>query len=188
MRIQQISLSAVAVLAAASIATAQAVESLPGYVDLGQLDLFAAGELEVDIDLRGSMAKVVAAATAEEDPEFSAMMEKIQRIRVQVGTAAGREPEAVRTTIDAATNRLEHSGWYRMISVRDDEEIVQLLALENSGMILGLTAFVHDDDGEVVLVNIAGEMSPEVISSLISDIDRLELLGAELVPHEATGE
>jgi hypothetical protein len=171
---------AVALLAVASIAGAQAVEGLPGYVDLEQLGLFAGGEVEVDIDLRGSMAKIVAAATSEEDPEFSAAMEKIQRIRVQVGSAGELDATAVRSAIDAATKRLEQSGWYRMVSVRDEEESVHVLALENSGVLQGLTAFVQDGSGEVVLVNIAGEMSPEMIGSLVSNIDHLEGLTEEL--------
>lgn len=170
----------VVLVAAAAIAGAQAVESLPGYVDLEQLDVFAGGQVEVDIDLRGSMAKIVAAATAEEDPEFSAAMEKIQRIRVQVGSAGDRDAAAVRSAIDTVTKRLEQSGWYRMVSVRDDEESVHILALENAGVIRGLTAFVQDGSGEVVLVNIAGEMSPEMIGSLVSNIDHLEGLTAEL--------
>jgi hypothetical protein len=33
--------------------------------------------------------------------------------------------------------------------------------------------FVHDGDEEVVLVNIAGDMDPEAIGSLIINVDQL---------------
>jgi hypothetical protein len=153
---------------------AQSVESLPGYFAIENLGVFADGELEVDIDLRGPMAKIVAAATAEEDPQFSAAMDKIQRIRVQVGSVAGRDSSGVRAAIDGAVKKLEGSGWYRMITVRDEEEAVYVLALESGGLLRGLSVLVDDGGEEVVLVNIAGEMDPELIGSLIRNVDQLE--------------
>ena len=163
-------------LSCSVVAGAQTVQDLPGYFAVEDLALFANGEVEVDIDLREPMAKIVAAATASEDPEFSAAMEKIHRIRVRVGSAAGADSAAIRSMIDGAANRLEQSGWYRMVSVRDGEETVCLMALESSGIIQGLTALVHDGDGEIVLVNIAGEMSSEMIGSLVGNIEQLESL------------
>lgn len=177
---KRVSLCAVVLIAAAGFAAGQSVERPPGYFALEDLDVFADGQVEVDIDLRGSMAKIVAAATSTQDPEFSAAMEKIQRIRVQVGSAEGRDPAMLRSTLEGAVTSLEQSGWYRMVSVRDEEETVYLMALERAGVIQGLTALVYDGDGEVVLVNIAGELSPEMIGSLVSNIDQLEGMKAEL--------
>jgi hypothetical protein len=166
-------LLACGLLLVATTPMAQSIESLPGYFALEQLGVFGDGELEVDIDLRGAMAKIVSAATANEDPQFSAAMEKIQRIRVQVGSVADRDQTVIRATIDGAVKRLEASGWYRTVTVRDEEEAVVVLALEQAGLLRGLTVFVHDGDEEVVLVNIAGDMDPEAIGSLISNVDQL---------------
>ena len=174
MRAATVRLLAVALLLVASSGFPQSVESLPGYFAIEGLGVFADGELEVDIDLRGPMAKIVAAATADEDPQFSAAMEKIQRIRVQVGSIAGRAASDIRATIDGAVEQLESSGWYRMITVRDEEESVYVLALERDGLLRGLSVFVHDGEAEVVLVNIAGDMDPELIGSLIRNVDQLE--------------
>ena len=167
-------------LAVAAVGAGQTAESLPGYFALEDLELFREGNIEVDIDLKGSMAKVLAAATAEADPPFSSAMEKIQRIRVQVGTAADGDGERVRAALDGAVTRLEQSGWYRMVAVRDAEEVVYVMALESAGVLQGLTVFVDDGDGELVAVNIAGEMSPEVIGSLIRNVDQLEGLSLDL--------
>lgn len=95
-------------------------------------------------------------------------------IRVQVGSIAGRDESSVRASIDGAVERLEGSGWYRMITVRDEEESVYVLALERDGLLQGLSVFVHDGEKEVVLVNIAGDMDPELIGSLIRNVDQLE--------------
>jgi hypothetical protein len=180
MKFRCMSMCVAVVLAAVGLAAGQTVDRPAGYFALEDLDVFAAGKVEVDIDLRGSMAKIVAAATAKEDPEFSAAMEKIQRIRVQVGSAEGSDPAMIRSTIEGAVKRLEDAGWYRMVAVRDEEDTVYLMALESAGIVQGLTAFVDDGDGEVVLVNIAGEMSPEMIGSLIGNIDQLEGLRDEI--------
>jgi hypothetical protein len=161
-------------LLAASPGLAQSVGSLPGYFAIEELGVFAGGELEVDIDLRGAMAKLISAAAASEDPGFSAAMDKIHRIRVQVGSVADRDPSGVRAVIDGAVTRLEGAGWYRMITVRDEGESVNVLALEGGGLLRGLSVLVHDGDDEVVLVNIAGDMDPELIGSLISNIDQLD--------------
>jgi hypothetical protein len=180
MRASAIRLLAGALLLVASSGFPQSVENLPGYFAIEGLGVFADGELEVDIDLRGPMAKIVAAATAAEDPQFSAAMEKIQRIRVQVGSIAGRDEPSIRATIDGAVDRPEGSGWYRMITVRDEEESVYVLALERDGLLRGLSVFVHDGEEEVVLVNIAGDMDPELIGSLIRNVDQREGLRAGL--------
>jgi hypothetical protein len=174
MRASTVLLLASGMLLSAVPGPAQSVESLPGYFAIENLGVFADGGLEVDIDLRGPMAKIVAAATADEDPQFSAAMEKIERIRVQVGSVADRDSSGVRAAIDGAVERLESSGWYRMITVRDEEESVVVLALERDGLLRGLSVFVHDGEEEVVLVNIAGEMDPELIGSLIRNADQLE--------------
>jgi hypothetical protein len=155
-------------LLAASPGLAQSVESLPGYFAIEELGVFAGGEL------RGAMAKLISAAAASEDPGFSAAMDKIHRIRVQVGSVADRDPSGVRAVIDGAVTRLEGAGWYRMITVRDEGESVNVLALEGGGLLRGLSVLVHDGDDEVVLVNIAGDMDPELIGSLISNIDQLD--------------
>jgi len=174
MRATTVLLLASGMLLSAVPGLAQSVESLPGYFAIEDLGVFADGELEVDIDLRGAMAKIVAAAAANEDPQFSAAMEKIQRIRVQVGSVAGRDASGVRAAIDGAVKELEGSGWYRTVTVRDEEEAVYVLALESGGLLRGLSVLVDDGEEEVVLVNIAGDMDPEVIGSLISNIDQLE--------------
>jgi Domain of unknown function (DUF4252) len=174
MRASTVLLLATAMLLPAVPGLAQSVESLPGYFAIEELGIFAAGELEVDIDLRGAMAKIVAAAAANEDPQFSAAMERIQRIRVQVGSIGGRDASGVRAAIDSAVKKLEGSGWYRTVTVRDEEESVNVLALESGELLRGLSVLVDDGEGEVVLVNIAGDMDPEVIGSLISNIDQLE--------------
>ena len=160
-------------------AAAQTVDQLPGYFALEDLDVFQPGEVEVDVDLRDSMIRAAASAT-EKDNEFKELLNGIRRVRVKVGTVGAGNPEAIRSTIDGAAAQLEGAGWYRMVTVRDDDETVYVLAIEGDGLIHGLTAMVFDDDGEVVLVNIAGEMEPEAVGRVISNLEDLEDLGVDI--------
>jgi hypothetical protein len=144
MRAATVRLLAIALLLVATSGFPQSVESLPGYFAIEGLGVFADGELEVDIDLRGPMAKIVAAATADEDPQFSAAMEKIERIRVQVGSIAGRAASDIRATIDGAGGAARGVGLVPMITVRDEEEAVYV-RLERDGL-CGSVRFVHDGE------------------------------------------
>lgn len=158
--------------------SAQTVDQLPGYFALEELDVFAPDEVEVDVDLRDSMIKAAASGAAQ-DEKFGELLNGIRRVRVKVGTVQDADPTAIRATIDAAAARLEEAGWYRMVTVRDDEDTVYVLAIEGDGVIHGLTAMVFDEDGEVVLVNIAGTMDPEAVGRVISNMDDLDELGVD---------
>jgi len=180
MRTLRTSIIALAVTLVCVAAPAQTADQLPGYLALEDLDIFAPGEVEVDVDLRDSMVKVIAGAGAQRDEDFSKILDGIKRIRVKAGSAEGKDPAGIRAAIDSAAARLEASGWYRMVTVRDEDEVVYVLALEGDNVIHGLTAMIHDGDEEVVLVNIAGDMTPEMIGSLLSHMDELKKFDLDL--------
>ncbi len=178
MRAIRTSLIVLSLVLVALAGSAQTVDQFPGYFALEELEVFAPGEVEVDVDLRDSMIKAAASA-AGQDEKFNELLNGIRRVRVKVGTVQNADPAAIRATIDAAAAKLEQAGWYRMVTVRDDEDTVYVLAIEGDGMIQGLAAMVFDEDGEVVLVNIAGTMDPEAVGSVISNMDDLDDLGVD---------
>jgi len=108
------------------------------------------------------------------------LLDGVQRIWVQVGSIENGDHAGIRATIEAAAANLEQSGWYRMVTVREEDELVYVLVVEGDGMIKGLTAMVHDSDDEVVLVNIAGDMDPKLIGTLMNHLDDLDDLDLDL--------
>jgi VCBS repeat-containing protein len=156
------------------MAFAQTMEQHPGYFALEDLDVFEPDKVAVDVDLRDAMIKVAAGASAQQDENLSRLLETVKRVRVKVGVPRSRDVESIRSTIEGAASQLEGLGWYRMVTVREDEELVYVMAREGDNVINGLTVMVHDGSDEVVLVNIAGEMDPELIAELMKHMDKLD--------------
>jgi hypothetical protein len=157
-----------------TLAAAQSVDQLPGFFALEDLDVFAPGEVKVDVDLRDSMIKVAAGASVQHDENLATLLESVKRVRVKVGSSSTQSPAEIRATIETAASQLESQGWYRMVTLREGEETVFVMAREADNLIQGLTAMVHDGSDEVVLVNIAGDMDPDLIAMLIGNMDKLE--------------
>ena len=160
-------------LVSGSAFTDDAITSHPGYFPLEELGLFATTEAEIDINLRGSILKMVSGATANADPEFSNVAADLKLIRVLVGTPDVADADTMLHELDSASARLEAAGWYRLVRVRDDDERVNIYVKEAGEMFDGITVMVADGLDEVVLVNIVGTIDPAQAGRLMSNIDDL---------------
>jgi len=157
----------------------QAVEELPGYYPVEEIDIFASEEV-VNIDLSGAMVAMVAAATEQQDPGLSELMASIRRIRVVTGPLQDTDPGRGRAAIHGAAQQLEAAGWSRNVKVEEDDEEVLVYSKEGDGLIQGLTVLVLEDGDEAVLVNISGNMDPALIGRMLGklgDLDGLDELG-----------
>jgi hypothetical protein len=168
-----IACAALALLFAGTTPAGEPVEKLPGYFALENLDVFASGKIEVDVDLRDAMIKVAAAATSKMEPGFADLLNSVRRVRVRVGTAADQDPAEIRAAVDRATADLRAAGWSPMATISEDDELVYVLSKATPELIQGLTVIVHEGGNELVLVNIAGEMDPVLIGQLISKFEGL---------------
>jgi hypothetical protein len=162
-------------LAAAGVAVAAdslaEIRNHPGFVALEDLDLFGPDGAQTDVDLRGPMMRMVAAATASSDPELSAALAGILRIRV-LASEDVEDPAVARSAIVRAGEQLEAEGWMRMVRVAEDDELVLVLARENGDHFAGLTVLMADDE-EISLVNLVGDIDPATIGRLAADLDAL---------------
>lgn len=160
--------------AAGAVAAADSLAEIrnhPGFVALEDLDLFGPDGAQTDVDLRGPMMRMVAAATSSSDPELSAALAGILRIRVLASEDVA-DPAAARSAIVRAGEQLEAKGWMRMVRVAEDDELVLVLARENGDRFAGLTVLMTDDD-EISLVNLVGDIDPATIGRLAADLDAL---------------
>ena len=170
-RCMLISTTIVFLLVSGSALAEDDITSHPGYFPLEELGLFAATEAEIDINLRGSMLKMISGATSNADPEFSSVAADLKLIRVLVGEPAISDMDNLLYEIDSASARLEAEGWYRLVRIRDDHERVNIYVKEAGDMFDGLTVMVVDDLDEVVLINIVGTIDPAQMGKLMSNID-----------------
>ena len=158
----------------AGVASAQqAVEQSPGYFPLEELTLFAEGGVEVDVDIQGPMIQMMAAAAEEKEPEFGELASQLQRIRVRVGTLRAGDTSGLAAEFDRAIGQLEAAGWQPMVRVDDDDELVRVFVKQSTERIQGLTVIVNDGYEEGVLVNIVGDLDPELVGRMIGSMDSL---------------
>lgn len=171
-----IAIVVVMVLAAAGTSGAQVNTNHPGYYPIENMGVLAKGDLEVDIDLSGAMLQVAAGAIQAEngqDEDLAQLVAGLERIRVQVGEPQGADASTIAHSFERAISTMEGSGWNRILRVVDEGEQVFLFARENAGRISGLTALINDDDEEIVLVNLVGDIDPVVLGKVIAKADRL---------------
>ena len=161
------------VIALSGLAEAQTASTHPGYFPIEEMGVFAKGDLEVDINLEGTMLEVAAGAMEQQSSDLAEMVSQLERVRVQVGAPEGVDRAAVTANFNAAVSRLETSDWKRILSVEEDDEQVYLYAREIDGAIAGLTVLVNDSAEEIVVVNIVGTIDPRVLGRLIASMDEM---------------
>jgi hypothetical protein len=156
-------------------ALAQVDSSHPGYYPIEEMGLFAADDLEVNIDLQGAMLQVAAGVMQKdgEDADLAELASKLERVRVQVGSPKRIDTAAISSSFDGAVKSMEGAGWNKILSVIEDDAQVYLFARERGGAIVGLTVLVNDDDDELVLANVVGTIDPVLLGRVIAKMDKL---------------
>lgn len=170
---------AVMLLAVPASVAAQAVAARAGYYPIEEMGIFAAGDLEVDVDLSGPMLQAAAVAMQEEeddDANLAELVSGLDRVRVQVGEPSGIDPSTIAARFDTAVTTLKSSGWNQILRVVDGDEQVYLFARNSDDRIVGLTALVNDANEEVVLVNIVGDIDPVLLGRALAKADGLRNL------------
>ena len=167
-----------------SLASAQLVEEMPGFVDFERFGSFNLDDLKIEINLGGSLLNLLSGAVEGEDDEFSKLLRSLKLIKVSVfeleeeGDAADR--------MNATVTDLRRQGWESIVRIRQDEEI-HILIRSDDELILGLLAAWADSEGNVGLVNIVGDFDPAQIARLARQLDIGPLKDVDLETFEPDG-
>ncbi len=145
---------------------AQKPESQPGYVPIEELGLFPRDKLEVEINIGPPLLRMIAAGTRKDDPGFSAVMDGLKSIQVQVFPVKGVDTGAVKTRIDRAVHWLEGHGWQSTVRVRDQGQETYVYLKQTGERIDGLTLLSLDPKDEAVVINIVGRIDPAELGRL----------------------
>lgn len=141
--------------------------------DLGLLD---PTDIDVDINLEGASLQIAAGALQDQDPKLLELVSGLSRVRLQVGSIDHLDPSAVLDRIATAKQQLEARGWIRIIQVEEGNERTYVYSMDSpEGRIAGLTALVADGDEEGVVVNIAGDIDPVLLGSVMARMGDLDL-------------
>jgi hypothetical protein len=154
----------------------------PGYYPIENMGIYEPGELEVDIDLQGSMLQVAAGAMQQDDAEafdadLAQLVQSLSRVRVQVGEPKAADLPAVGERIRGAMGELSASGWHQILKVEEGGDLVVFFALESGGRIQGLTGMVSESGDDVVLINLVGDVDPVLLGRCLSKMHRFEGFG-----------
>ncbi|MDX1643360.1 MAG: DUF4252 domain-containing protein [Thermoanaerobaculia bacterium] len=163
-------------LASSPVVAQRSLEEAPGYFPLERFDLLPAEALSLEINLSDSLLALVAAAMAEEDPEFAALVRNLEGIRVRGAPAAKLDLDRLRVELGEATGWLDANGWQTMLRYREEEEEEVYVYTRLVGeQMVGLALLVMEPAGDVVLVNIVGPLDMKLLVGLAESLDLPQL-------------
>ncbi|HKX56533.1 MAG TPA: DUF4252 domain-containing protein [Xanthomonadales bacterium] len=154
-------------LAAPVVAQEDALKSLPGYVDFGELQ-GVYGEPKVMINLGGSILKFVG-GMSKDDPEASELLSKLKGVRINVYSVDGN-PDAALEKVSQVKSMLAGSQWEPIVQVNEEGEQAQIFIKLTGDTMEGLTVMAVDDS-EAVFINIIGQLDPAQLSQVMDNFD-----------------
>lgn len=169
-------------LAASPGAAQEPVEEMPGFVDFGRFGSFDLDDLQVEINLGGSLLRLLSGALEGEDDEFSQLLRSLKLIKVNVFELPAEDRERSRS-LRSAVDDLRAQGWESVVRIRQDDEIHVLIRSDDE-LILGLLATWSGGDGSLGMLNIVGDFDPAQIARLarqlnIGALEEIDLGGLE---------
>ena len=162
------------------------MEQHPGYVDFAKFGLGSGEEATVEINLRGPMLRLAAAATDDDDPELGAMLSGLEGIFVRTYELDDRSPSGFDKAIASISQHLQSSGWETIIKVREPDERAHIAIKMDGDKIVGMTVVAIDEkdrDEGVVFINIVGNLDLTKVGRMGKhfdfDVDALDSLERE---------
>lgn len=174
-------------LSLALVTTSLAASSVePGYVDIGAFMPSAKGEF-VEVNLSPGLIKFATRIAKSQEPEVAELLGNLKSVRVNVVRLDDQNRSDTLGKIEGVRRQLETAGWTKMVTVREqaggenvDVHVKQL----SDDVIQGLVVTVINKKGEVVFVNIVGNISADKISQVaekfnIEPLRKLKIQGAK---------
>ena len=138
-----------------------------GYADLDGLswrDL----DRSLSLSLGPTVLRMLALGV-DDDPMVRELLRNLDGVRVQAYRIEG-DPDDVAEDLNAIGTRLRGAGWEPVIRVREAGETVHVLMKLEQARIAGLTVLASDSL-EVVLVNVMGELRPELFGEAMAALE-----------------
>lgn len=172
-------------LALASFAFA-AQSADPGYVDIGTFMPSAKGEF-VEVNVSPGLLKFATRIAKTQEPEIADLIAGLRNIRVNVVRLDDLNRADTLGKIDGVRRRLESAGWTKVVTVREQDggENVDVHVMQPTDEVIqGVVVTVINKKGEVVFVNIVGNIKAEQISLVaekfnLEPLRKLKLAGAK---------
>lgn len=138
-----------------------------GYADLDSL-----GFRDVDRTMSLSLGPSVlrfAATHIEDDPQARELVGQLDGVRVFTYDVVG-DADRVGDRIDRMSRKLQDRGWAPVILVQEPGQRTVMLIKTRDDHIAGLT-LITSDAHEAVIVNVMGELYPDMFSGTMAALD-----------------
>ena len=151
-------------------ATAQPLESQPGFVDFQRFGSFSDDDLTVEINLGGALLKMLAVTLEDEEEEFAQLLAGLKGLRVNIFKLQAGDAGVAQGNIRNVVRDLKNRGWEAVVRIKDEQDI-HLLILSSGDQISGLLAVFVEPGETVGFVNIVGNFDPAQIARLGKQLD-----------------
>ncbi|MEM1115805.1 MAG: DUF4252 domain-containing protein [Bacteroidota bacterium] len=147
-------------------------------IDVGALDTYFQEEAKVEVNLKGSLLRLLVEASREDEPEFAEMISGLTAVTVRVYPLASAGNDLI-PELGRLGDTLEDAGWSTLLRVRGDDEDpgdVWIYVLDDGEVFNGLTVMATDpEEDDAAFVVIDGQIDPAQIGRLSSRFGGVDL-------------
>ncbi|WP_395377788.1 DUF4252 domain-containing protein [Marinicella sp. W31] len=138
-----------------------------------ELDTVLPQEPNVEVNLGPAMLNLLGSMT-EEDQQISNIVQGLSRISVKVYDLDDHEDldlDALKNALDQQAKWLKSQSYQPLASLREDDSVVYIMGLMSDNSMKGIQVYSLDDDDELILINIDGELLLNDLSKLMEHFD-----------------
>lgn len=139
---------------------------LPGFVPLEKLPLFKEIETSMEVQIGESMIELVAINAEKENPDFARVLRKLKQIRSYTFDLSEIPRNQIDRYLVQINTKLLDEQWEIVYRMREPETTANIYLKTAGGEVAGMTIYSVDQSDQVIVVNIAGNISLEDISQL----------------------
>lgn len=155
-------IAAVCIASTANPAQAQRPQS---GLNLTEFDRLFNEPPRVEVNVRGSLLRLVVEAARDEDPALAQMLSRLEAVQVRTYNLGAENRSAVEREASRMGGELGRRGWERVVRVRDHNDNVDIFMSESNDVISGLVVMVLSGN-EATFVNIVGEIDPAEVGMI----------------------
>ena len=139
----------------------------------GFADLDSLGIADTDRVLTLSIGPALlrfAARHVDDDPETRELLQSLDGVRIRIYEIDG-DASRVAARMSRMSDRLENSGWERVLLVRQEREQAHMLVKLDGDRVSGMTVLVSDGDEEAIVINLMGDIRPQQFGGVMAALE-----------------
>ncbi|MFK8010691.1 MAG: DUF4252 domain-containing protein [Marinicellaceae bacterium] len=166
---------------AIAIVSIMIIQSANAQIDNKVFSKLVGAEPTVEINLGPMMLNLLSSAT-EDESDIANILSSLKGINVTVfEISKNSNMNDIRSEIGLLSNQRTNSGYEKLAMVKEEDSLVYIFAKVGEEKLTSLNIFALDDDNELVLIDIKGNILMSQIGALMSHFDvDLEINGLEL--------